>query len=77
MKGEISMDPDKLVLSVNEAAHALSLSPWTVRAYIAAGRLKAVRIGRRVLVEPSELQRIIESGRKPDARGSRSEGGVI
>jgi excisionase family DNA binding protein len=58
----------RLVVSVNEAAHALSISPWTIRAYITAGKLKSVRIGRRVLIEPSELERIVKSGREPRAR---------
>lgn len=33
------------VLTVQEVAQALRLSEWTVRRYIAAGRLPAVRIG--------------------------------
>jgi excisionase family DNA binding protein len=62
------MFEEKLVLSVNQAARALSMSPWTVRAYITAGKLRAVRIGRRVLIEPSELERLITAGRSPAAQ---------
>ena len=64
------MFEEKLVLSVNQAARALSMSPWTVRAYITAGKLKAVRIGRRVLIEPSELERLIAAGRDPAVQKS-------
>jgi excisionase family DNA binding protein len=42
----------------------LSLSPWTIRRYITDGKLKTVRLGRRVLIEPSELQRLVEEGRE-------------
>jgi excisionase family DNA binding protein len=62
------MDTLKLVLDIKQAAHALSMSPWTIRRYITVGKLKAVRIGRRVLVEPKELQRLVETGRKPYVR---------
>ena len=55
----------RLVLDIKEAAHALSISPWTVRLYIRNGKLKPVRAGRRVLIEPAELQRLVEQGRKP------------
>jgi excisionase family DNA binding protein len=61
------MDTLKLVLDIKQAAHAFSLSPWTIRRYITDGKLKVVRIGRRVLIEPSELTRLVEAGRKPCA----------
>jgi excisionase family DNA binding protein len=51
------------LLSVRGAAQALSLSPWTIRKYIAAGVIPCVRIGRRVLIEPAEVQKLIERGR--------------
>ena len=62
------MENTKLVLDIREAANALSLSPWTIRRYITDGNLKTVRLGRRVLIEPSELQRLIDAGRE---RGKR------
>jgi excisionase family DNA binding protein len=49
--------------SIEEAARKLCLSPWTVRAYVRQGKIRPVRIGRRVLLEESELQRIVENGR--------------
>jgi len=49
--------------SVEKAAQTLSLSAWTVRAYIRQGKIRPVRIGRRVLLEGSELRRIIKESR--------------
>jgi len=54
---------EKLVLSIDEAAAAVSLSPWTIRKYIRLGRIAATRIGRRVLVEPSALKSLVKEGR--------------
>jgi excisionase family DNA binding protein len=67
-KGANVMQSGRLVLDIKEAAHALSISPWTIRRYISDGKLKPIRIGRRVLLEPSELQRLVEAGRKPRVR---------
>ena len=49
--------------SVEETAEVLGLSPWTVRLYLRQGRIRPVRIGRRVLIEPRGIQRVIEEGR--------------
>jgi len=45
--------------SVEEAASLLGISPWTVRAYIRDGKLKPVRLGRRVLLPEEELERLV------------------
>jgi excisionase family DNA binding protein len=50
-------------IGIKDAAAMLGLSHWTLRQYIREGRIRAVRIGRRVLIEPSELERLIEQGR--------------
>jgi excisionase family DNA binding protein len=55
------MDADKLLLSIREAADLLGISPWTVRLYITQGKIRPVRVGRRVLVEPGECRRFVES----------------
>jgi len=51
------------LVSVEAAARLLSLSPWTVRAYLRTGELRAVRMGRRVLLEQTELERLIKEAR--------------
>jgi len=45
----------------------LGISHWTLRAYIRKGHLKAIRIGVRVLIEPSELERLIQQSRSKGA----------
>ncbi len=51
------------LVNINEAAQLLGLSSWTVRKLIANHRLGSVRINRRVLLEPSEIARIVSEGR--------------
>jgi len=58
---------EQLLIGVRDAAAALGLSHWTVRKHIRHGKIGTVRIGRRVLVQPRELKRVIESGQvKPN-----------
>jgi excisionase family DNA binding protein len=47
--------------NVYSAARLLSISPWTVRSYIHNGKLKPVRLGRRVLLAEDELERFVAS----------------
>ncbi len=48
---------------VKSAARILCISPWTVRAYVRQGKLRPVRLGRRVLFEETELARFIAENR--------------
>ena len=52
------------LLSVQEAGEKLGLSCWTIRRWIKFAKITPVRLGSRVLVEESELQRIIESAKQ-------------
>lgn len=53
--------PRRLV-SLPEAAEILAVSPKTVRRYIAAGDLDAVRLGRRTIrIKTESLDRLIEA----------------
>lgn len=49
--------------SVEEAAGLLGISKWSVRSWIREGKLKAVRLGRRVLVEEAELEQFVARSR--------------
>jgi excisionase family DNA binding protein len=51
--------------SIDEAAGLLGISPWTVRAWIRDGRLRPVRLGRRVLLSESELERLVNESLEP------------
>lgn len=46
-------------VNVKTAAEMTSLSPHTIRAYIRAGKLKAVRVGRRVIIPLEALKELI------------------
>jgi excisionase family DNA binding protein len=56
--------PLSLAISIKDAALALSISPWTLRKHVARGIIPYVRIGRRVLIEPTALERLIDSNRR-------------
>ena len=51
------------LMTIEHAAQVLGISPWTVRRYIGLKKIWPVRIGRRVLIEPQEIRRIVEEGR--------------
>ena len=57
----------RLALGVKEAAEAVGLSHWTIRKFIREGKLRSIRLGKRVLVEPGELARLVEAGRRKAA----------
>ena len=59
--------------SVEEAAELLGISKWTVRSYIRKGELHPVRLGRRVLVEETELERLIAGGKTLLESSSRTD----
>lgn len=52
------------LLSIQEASEILGLSSWTIRRWIQIKRLVPVRLGSRVLLEESELRRVIQEGKK-------------
>jgi excisionase family DNA binding protein len=47
--------PARIAYSVEEAAAAMGLSEKHLRRLVATGELRAVRSGRRVLIQPSAL----------------------
>jgi excisionase family DNA binding protein len=59
------------LVTVDQAAEALSVSVHTIRAWIAERRITCVRLGRAVRVPQSEIARLIEQGTIParDYRG--------
>jgi excisionase family DNA binding protein len=63
--------------SVEQAGELLGISPWTVRSYIKMGKLRPVRLGRRVLVEETELERFIESGKAPLGDAGQADAVVV
>ena len=52
-----------ILYPLNEAARLLGgISHWTLRKHLAAGRLRAVRIGRRVFLDAEEVEHIRRDG---------------
>ncbi len=61
------------LFSVEEAGRVLGrISPWTLRKHIAVGNVKVTRIGRRVLLDAEEVERIRREG-LPSLARSRAE----
>jgi excisionase family DNA binding protein len=50
------------LLSVEQVSKRLSVSTFTTRRLIKANHLRAVRVGKRVLVPQSEIERVIAEG---------------
>jgi excisionase family DNA binding protein len=48
--------------SIEEAAKSCGVSPWTLRKHLQIGTIQPVRIGRRVLISNTELERICRDG---------------
>jgi excisionase family DNA binding protein len=61
-------------LTVAEVAELLKLNQQTVRNWIDAGSLPAVKVGRRVRIRRSDLDRKLEAGRTTPAPPTRPAG---
>ena len=65
------------LFSIEEAAKRLGeISPWTVRSWISAGRLRKTKVGRRTMVAESELERFVLSSNAPTATADLEEQGL-
>jgi excisionase family DNA binding protein len=62
---------ERLAVSIKEAAEALGVSPYTIGNYIRRGQIVASKVGRRVLIEPSELRRLLDEGRPIQAASQK------
>lgn len=56
------MQTQEGLASVEETSKRLSVSTFTTRRLIKAGQLRAVRVGKRVLIPESEIARVITQG---------------
>jgi excisionase family DNA binding protein len=50
--------PPRVAYRISETAERVGVHPDTVRSWIAAGEMRAVRIGRTLLVPAAELERL-------------------
>lgn len=62
----ISADDKRICFSPSDAAKALRIGKSTLFAILAAGKIKARKLGTRTLITASELSRYVES--LPEAR---------
>jgi excisionase family DNA binding protein len=53
------------LLSLMEVATALSVSTHTVRSWVRSGRLRPVRLCRRLLFHPDEVRRLLDAATLP------------
>lgn len=58
---------EPLTLGVREAASLLGVSHWTIRRWIRMGKIPALKLGRRTVVELSALRLLVENSRGKDA----------
>jgi excisionase family DNA binding protein len=52
---------DRLALTVDEASELLGISKWLGYEMVAQGRLPALRLGRRLVIPLSALERLLDS----------------
>jgi excisionase family DNA binding protein len=53
---------DGILRSVKDSAVRLGVSPFSVRRLVKTGQIKAVRVGKRVLVSDAEIGRVMQEG---------------
>jgi excisionase family DNA binding protein len=68
-------DLEDSFLTVAEVAEILKLNQQTVRNWIDQGSLPAVRVGRRVRIKRSDLERVLDDGYSAGSRAAGQETG--
>ena len=71
----IDDDRAESFLTVAEVAEWLKLNQQTVRNWIDQGSLPAVRVGRRVRIKRSDLERLLDEGYQPGTTPAARESG--
>ena len=67
-------DGHRRLLTLNEAGTYIGLSHWRVRSLIYSGQLAYVRMGRRILIDLSDLDALIDSKKERECiRQNRRE----
>jgi excisionase family DNA binding protein len=64
---------ERLTIGLVEASEALGISHWTLRRYIREGKIRPVRIGRRVLLQPAELEKLVNQAEGVGNVGRRGQ----
>jgi excisionase family DNA binding protein len=74
MQTDTRTDLQVLAVAIPEAARLLSLSEFTVRAYIRRGVLPSIRLGRRILIPVRDLMAVIRTRTSQQPSGSMPPG---
>ena len=53
------------LLSIDEAASRLGVSPWTLRRWASSRRLRSYKIGRRRMLAEEDLRALVAAGERP------------
>jgi excisionase family DNA binding protein len=56
-------NPIPKLLNLSEVAEVMSLSPHTIRAFVRKGRLRPIRLCRRLLFHPDEISRFLSESK--------------
>ena len=65
-----------LAVTFETAEQMTSVSRFTLRKYVKTGRLKVVRVGRRVVIPVSELEKMFSPGAVSNLKARPSKGGT-
>ena len=60
-RGQRSTEAPKPYLTIKEAADVARLSPSAIRLYVSKRQLKPYRVGRRVIIKRTDLEKFVES----------------
>ncbi len=63
-----------LLYDVDGAAEALNVSRYTIRAWLAQGKLRRVKIGSRTFIDPEELHQLVERAKAANGADSARRG---
>ena len=70
------MEP--LAVDLREAGRLLSISPYTILAYIRKGRIRASKVGSRWIISMDEVRRLAREGatatQSPEGESKKSQG---
>lgn len=59
------MNESETLYPVKDAARRLGISIWTLRARAYARQIASVKIGKKLLIPGSEIERVIREGMRP------------
>jgi excisionase family DNA binding protein len=61
------------LIGVDEAAHNLGLSPWTLRAWAYKGKIASHKVSTRLMFDRAEVERVISDSERPRVIRPKSE----